>query len=334
MKTRKVGPYQVNDIGFGCMSLSHGYGSGPDEAYGIELLNRALDIGYNFFDTASLYGAGANEELLGKAIMHRRSEVVLASKCGLFFREGKKIISGRPEDIRRVCEDSLRRLNTDFIDLYYLHRRDFTVPIEESVGEMGRLLDEGKIGAIGLSEMSAETLRKGHKERTIAAIQTEYSLWSRNAEIAVLDACQELDIAFVAFSPLARGFLTGKLTEPARQLEENDIRHKMPRFNAENYPENLRLLNEYFRIAEKLNCTPAQLALAWVRYQRDFIIPIPGTKKRAYLEENIGAAPVEIDEVINSRLNALINQSTVKGRRYNEVQQKEIETERFEPALA
>lgn len=329
MKQRKLGQFEVSEIGFGCMNLSHAYGTGLPDEEGAAMLNRALDLGINFLDTAALYGGGKNEELLSRTVMHRRDEFVLASKCGMFLKDGKKTVGGTPEDVRRVCEESLQRLGVEVIDLYYLHRRDFNVPIEDSVGEMSRLVEEGKIQSIGLSECSAETLRKAHAVYPVAAMQTEYSLWTRNAEIAVLDACEELDVAFVAFSPLARGFLCGEITDPKAQLEEKDIRHNMPRFYPENYPKNLELLDEYMDIAKKVGCTPAQLALAWLLHQRENIIPIPGTKQMHHLEDDAGASGVSISEDVNTRLNALINQQTVTGTRYTAAQQTEIDTEEF-----
>jgi len=214
MKTRKLGPFTVNAIGLGCMSMSHAYGT-PDPVEAELTLHKALDIGYNFLDTAALYGFGKNEQLLGRVLKGRRNEFVLASKCGMFKGpDGKRQIDGRPEKIREVAEGALQRLQTDVIDLYYLHRRDFNVPIEDSIGEMKRLVEEGKVRTLGISEVSSDTLRAAHAVHPMTALQTEYSLWSRNAEISVLQTCRELGIAFVAFSPLARAYLTGKLTAP------------------------------------------------------------------------------------------------------------------------
>jgi aryl-alcohol dehydrogenase-like predicted oxidoreductase len=332
MQTRQVGPFEVNAIGLGCMSMSHAYGT-PDIAEAEKTLHKALDLGYNFLDTAALYGFGKNEELLGRVLKDRRSEYILASKCGLFkdAETGKRLIDASPEVIRKTCEDALTRLQTDVIDLYYLHRWDPHVPIEDSIGEMSRLLDEGKIRALGMSEVSAETLRKAHAVHPLAALQTEYSLWSRNAEIAVLDACKELGITFVAFSPLARQFLTGKLTDPESQLEEGDIRRKMPRFHKENYARNMLLIEEYRDIAYKVDCTPAQLALAWLLAQGEHIIPIPGTRHSNWAEENFNALAVTLDEDVLNEINALINQDTVVGNRYPDgVQGVEIDTEDFE----
>ncbi|MDC0598333.1 aldo/keto reductase [Gammaproteobacteria bacterium] len=329
MKTRKIGPFEVNAIGLGCMSMSHAYGT-PDVAEAEVALHKALDIGYNFLDTAALYGFGKNEELLGRVLKDRRTEYVLASKCGIFKNEeGKRVIDGRPETIKKTCEGALQRLNTEVIDLYYLHRWDKKVPIEDSVGAMADLVQEGKVQTLGLSEVSADTLRKAHAVHPITALQTEYSLWSRNAEIAVLDTCKELGTAFVAFSPLARAFLTGKLTDPATQLEDGDIRNHMPRFNAEHYPKNLELLAEYKTIADENSCSMAQLAIAWLLAKDDNIIPIPGTRHTAYVEENFGAMDVDLNADTMARLDALINQDTVSGPRYNAPTQEEINTEQF-----
>lgn len=329
MQTRKLGPFTVNAIGLGCMSMSHAYGT-PDPVEAERTLAAALDIGYNFLDTAALYGFGKNEELLGRVLKHRRKDYVLASKCGIWKgADGKREINGTPAKIREVAEGALQRLQTDVIDLYYLHRRDFNVPIEDSVGELSRLVEEGKVRTIGLSECSAETVRRAHAVHPLTALQTEYSLWSRNAEIAVLDECRKLGITFVAFSPLARAFLTGKLTDPKSQFEPADIRNHFPRFSADNYPKNLQLLAGYKTIAYEAGCTMAQLALAWVLAKASHIIPIPGTRHLAYAQENFGAIDVKLTEDQVVRLDALINQDTVAGPRYNAATQPEIDTEQF-----
>jgi hypothetical protein len=329
MQTRKLGPFTVNAIGLGCMSMSHAYGT-PDPVEAERTLAAALDIGYNFLDTAALYGFGKNEELVGRVLKGRRKEFILASKCGIWKgADGKREINGTPAKIREVAEGALKRLQTDVIDLYYLHRRDFNVPIEDSVGEMARLVEEGKVLTLGLSEVSASTLRKAHAVHPITALQTEYSLWSRNAEIAVLDACKELGIAFVAFSPLGRAYLTGKLSDPRTQLEAADIRNHFPRFNAENYPKNLQLLSGYKKIADEVGCTMAQLALAWVLAKGEHIIPIPGTRHLAYAQENFGAIDVKLSADQVARLDALINNDTVAGPRYSAAVQPEIDTEQF-----
>lgn len=328
MTKRKLGPFSVEAIGLGCMNLSHAYAAPPPKEYAVRLLNRALDIGYDFLDTAALYGLGANEALLAEAVGHRRNEYVLASKCGLVIRDGTRRIDSTPEASREVCEDSLRRLKTDVIDLYYLHRWDKKTPIEEAVGGLGRLVEEGKIKTIGLSEASADTLRKAHREFPVTAMQSEYSLWTRNPEIAVLDACRELGVTFVPFSPVGRGFLTSTPPDPAN-FAEKDIRRPMPRFNADNWPKNLALLSDYNAIAADAGCTPAQIALAWLLAQPGGLIPIPGTTSIEHMEENFGARNISLSAEILSRLDALINQHTVHGPRYPAHVQPEIDTEEF-----
>jgi aryl-alcohol dehydrogenase-like predicted oxidoreductase len=327
MHTRKLGPFDVTAISLGCMELSHAYGTPPDAAASTALLNRALDLGITHIDTAALYGFGANETLIGNALRGRRREYVLASKGGMYGNaQRKREIDGRGDTIKRNCDESLTRLQTDVIDLYYLHRWDKRVPIEESVGAMADLVKAGKVRAIGLSEVSAATVRKAHRVHPIAAVQTEYSLWTRNAEVAVLDACEELGIAFVAFSPLARGFLTGKLRDVST-LPAGDIRLNMPRFQSPHFAANLQLLDGLAAIAAEKGCTMGQLALAWLLAQRPFVIPIPGTTKIAHLEENIAAEKVRLDRETVERLDALINPRTVSGARYNDATTAEIDTE-------
>jgi len=322
--------FNTPGIGLGCMNLSHAYGSPLAEPEAIDALHAAFDMGYRHFDTATLYGGGRNETLVGKALREKRGSLFLASKCGMAIGQesGKKEIDGRPATIKAQCEASLRRLQTDHIDLYYLHRLDPNVAIEESVGALGDLVREGKIGAVGLSEVSAATLARAQREHPIAALQTEYSLWSRNAEIAVLEACRASGTAFVAFSPLARGFLANGLRDIAA-LEPKDIRNNMPRFNADNYPQNLQLLDEYLKISEAAECTPAQMALAWVRSRGDHIVPIPGTRYVEHMEENLSTGDVTLDEATLTALDKLINQNTVHGPRYSSAQQAEIDTEEF-----
>ncbi|MBB1487686.1 aldo/keto reductase [Oceanospirillum sediminis] len=316
-------------IGLGCMNLSHAYGTPPPEKDAERLLLTALDLGYNHLDTASLYGFGANESLLGKTLKSRRNEFILASKCVLFKDDlGKRILDARPETIRKTLEGSLQRLQTDVIDLYYLHRLDRNVPIEDSVGELSRMVEEGKIRNIGLSEMSAKTLRRAHEVHPIAAMQTEYSLWTRNPEIAVLETCRELGTKFVAFSPLGRAFLTGKLTDLSA-LAEKDLRRSMPRFEQGNYTRNLVLLDQVSRIAQEEGCTLAQLALAWVLGRGDHIIAIPGTTNPEHLKENFSAKDITLSASAFDRLDQIINQTTVSGPRYNADTQLEIDTEEF-----
>jgi len=326
MASRRIGPFAVTPIGLGCMSLSHAYGAPPDEATAAALLHRALDLGCNFLDTAALYGFGRNEALLGKVLKGRRNEYVLASKCGMTGVDGKRVIDGRPEMILKTCDESLARLQTDTIDLYYLHRWDKSVPIEESVGALADLVRAGKIRTIGLSEVSAATIGKAHAVHPIAAVQTEYSLWTRNPEIAVLDACRALGIAFVAFSPLARAFLTGKLTDVST-LAERDIRRHMPRFQPDTFAGNLKLLGGYAKLAREAGCTMAQLALAWLLARGPHIVPIPGTTRIEHFEENWAARNVPLDAPMLEKLDALINAATVRGARYNAATQAEIDTE-------
>lgn len=329
MRIRTLGPFDVSVLGLGCMSMSHAYGTPPDARASTDVLLRALDLGYTHFDTAALYGFGANESLLGEALHKWRGEFVLASKCGMFKGpDGKRQIDARPETLKRTCEDSLRRLRTDVIDLYYLHRWDKKVPIEDSIGALADLVRAGKVRAIGLSEVSAATLHKAHAVHPIAAVQTEYSLWTRNPEIKVLKACADLGAAFVAFSPLARGFLTGRLREIS-SLPPDDIRLRMPRFRGEHFRANLNLLHGFSAIARENDCTMAQLALAWVLARGSHVIAIPGTTKLSHLEENAGGADVSLDIDTIARLDRLINQETVSGPRYPPATQAEIDTEEF-----
>ena len=328
--TRTLGPFDVSAISLGCMSLSHAYGTPPDQSVGGDVLRKALDLGYTHFDTAALYGFGANETLIAGALGSRRNDFVRASKGGMFRNaEGKREIDGRPEVIRKNCEESLSRLQTDVIDLYYLHRWDRRVPIEESVGALAELVTEGKVRTIGLCEVSAPTIRRAHAVHPLAAVQSEYSLWTRNPEVAVLDACKELGITLVAFSPLARGFLTGTLRDMSA-FPAKDIRHNMPRFQVDHFPGNLQLLDGLAALAEESGHTMGNLALAWLLAQAPHIVPIPGTTRTDHLAENIGALHVQLDAATLERLNALINQRTVSGARYNEATQKEIDTEEVE----
>lgn len=328
MHMRRIGPFEVSAIGLGCMNLSHAYGTPPAPDAGARLLLRALELGVNHFDTAALYGFGANEELVGRVLKPHRARIVLASKCGMTGVDGKRVIDGRPQTLQRTCEESLRRLQTDVIDLYYLHRWDKKVPIEDSVGALADLVRAGKVRAIGLSEVSAATLRKAHAVHPIAALQNEYSVWTRNPEIAGLDACRALGVALVAFSPLARGFLTGTLRD-VTAFEEKDIRRQMPRFAPDNYAANLRLLDGFGALAREAGCTPAQLALAWLLARGDHVVPIPGTRSTAHLEENVAAADIELPAEVVTRIDALINRQTVAGARYNAATQAEIDTEEF-----
>ncbi len=326
---RRINGHATNPIGLGCMSLSWAYGGRPSDADGIRLLHRAIDIGYDHFDTARLYGLGHNETLVGEALKGRRDNVFLASKMGIFASGDKRGIDCSPATIRSELEVSLRLLQTDHIDLYYLHRRDFSVPIEESVGALADLVREGKIGGIGLSEMSADTLRRAASVHPVAAMQTEYSPWTRQAEIAVLHACRELGTTFVAFSPVARGVLANGVHDPAA-LEEKDIRRAMPRFSAENWPKNHALALAFNRIAEREGVTPAQLSLAWVLSRGEHVVAIPGTGKIAHLEENIARWDWEIPAAVAAEIDALINQHTVSGHRYAGAMLPTIDTEDFD----
>lgn len=331
LPTRALGPFQVSAISLGCMNLSHAYGEPASFETSQNILHRALDLGVTMFDTAALYGFGANEILVGKVLSPHRHKFTLASKCGMTGIDGKRVIDGRPATIKRTCEEALKRLQTDVIDLYYLHRLDKGVPIEESLGAMADLVREGKIRAIGLSEMSAATLRRAHAVHPIAAMQTEYSLWTRNPEIAVLDACKMLGVAFVAFSPLARAFLTGTLRDVSN-LNAKDLRVTMPRFQPAAYAVNLKLLDGYKTIADEVGCTMGQLALAWLLAKGEHIIPIPGTTRLAHLEENVAACHVMLSADVMTRLDRLINQHTVVGARYTPAAQADAETEEFEKA--
>ena len=333
MTTRRIGPFTTSPIGLGCMNLSHAYATPPAAQDAERLLLGALDAGVTLFDTAALYGFGANETLLGRVLKAHRSKIILCSKggmAGVQFDDGvKRVIDGRPEAIRRNCEDSLRRLQTEVIDVYTLHRWHKRVPIEDSVGEMGRLVVRGWVRALGLSEVSAPTLLRAHAVHPIAAVQTEYSLWTRNPEIAVLQACKDIGAAFVAFSPLARAYLTGTLTDPAT-LQPKDLRLGMPRFETAAYAANLKLLTPYLRIAREAGCTPAQLALAWTLRRGEHVLPIPGTTQPAHLRENLGALDVVLGDVTMAQLDALFQPGAISGNRYNAQSQAEVDTERFD----
>lgn len=323
---RTIGGLAVSAIGLGCMNLSHAYDITPSEADAARLLNHALDAGITFLDTAALYGSGANEKLLGKAVSHRRKEFVLASKCVLGMFDGKRGLDGRPEAVTRTLEEALVHLRTDFIDLYYMHRLDRNVPIEDTVGALSRAVEAGKIGAIGLSEMSAATIRRAHAVHPIAAIQSEYSPWVRNPEVAVLDCCRELGIGFVAFSPVARGFLTGTMND-FPTFAEGDIRIAMPRFQEPNFSHNMTLARRFNVIAADAGITPAQLSLAWVMAQGENIVPIPGTRSIAHLDENVGAAALRLSPAQIAAVDAIFAPGAVHGPRYAPALQAQIDTE-------
>jgi aryl-alcohol dehydrogenase-like predicted oxidoreductase len=333
MKQRHLGPLTVSAIGLGCMNLSHAYGPPVSPEQAEKVLLTALDAGVTLFDTAALYGFGANETLLGRVLKQHRRKFTLASKCGMqgvTQADGKpaRVIDGRPETIKQTCEDALRRLQTDVIDLYYLHRWDKKVPIEDSVGALSDLVRQGKIQTIGLSEVSALTLRKAHAVHPIAAVQTEYSLWTRNPEIAVLDACKDIGAAFVAFSPVGRGFLCGAPIDVSA-LDAKDIRRAMPRFAQASNEANQKLLAPYKALADQAGCTPSQLALAWLLHKSPHIIPIPGTTRVAHLMDDLGADAIQLSPETLSAVEALINQKTVTGDRYNAQANSEVDTEVF-----
>ena len=333
MQQRQLGPFTVSAIGLGCMNICHAYNPPVPEAQAERLLLAALDDGVTHFDTAALYGFGASEAIVGKVLGPHRSRFTLASKCGMHGEDLKgdgqlvRVIDGRPATLRASCEASLKRLRTDVIDLFYLHRWDKAVPIEESVGALGDLVRAGKIRAVGLSEVSAKTLRKAHAEHPIAAVQTEYSLWTRNPEIAVLDACREIGAAFVAFSPTARAFLATDLN-PA-SFDPKDIRRAMPRFASPHWEANKRLLPAYRALAQEVGCTPVQLALAWLLHKAPHILPLPGTTSIEHLHENNAADGVRLSADVMQRVEALINQQTVSGNRYSEQSNREVDTEVF-----
>jgi aryl-alcohol dehydrogenase-like predicted oxidoreductase len=329
MRVRRIGSREVSELGFGCMSLSHAYGVPPDRETAQGVLRAAVELGITHFDTAALYGFGRNEELVGATLEPFRERIVLASKCGMTGVDGKRVIDGRPETLKRTCHESLERLKTDYIDLYYLHRWDKKVPIEDSVGALADMARAGHIRAIGLSEVSAAMLRKAHAVHPIAAVQSEYSLWTRNPEVALLNACRELRIALVAFSPLGRGFLAGGIRDPAT-LNDKDIRRSMPRFQTPHFERNLALLEGLESLSQEARCTKAQLALAWLLFKAPFVAPIFGTTSVEHLTENVGALSVQFPPDVLVRVETLINAATVSGARYSSQTQAEIDTE--EPA--
>ena len=318
----------VNPIGLGCMNLSHAYGVPPSGQEAQTLLLKALDLGYTHLDTATLYGFGNNETLLGNSLKKQRQHFFLASKCGMGGVDGKRVIDGHPRTLRRQIDESLQRLQTDVIDLYYLHRFDKRIPIEESVGEMGRMVEAGKVRFLGLSEVSAATIHQAHATHPIAAVQNEYSLWTRNPELGSIQACQDIGATLVAFSPVARGFLGNELHDTS-SLPANDIRLGMPRFQAGHFAANLKLLQGHAALADEAGCTPAQLALYWVLAQADNIVAIPGTTHLQHLADNIAESELNISADILNRASQLINQQTVAGSRYPAATQAEIDTEGF-----
>jgi aryl-alcohol dehydrogenase-like predicted oxidoreductase len=320
MKTRKLGKQGpvVSTLGLGCMGMSEFYGA-SDEAESVATIHRALALGVNFLDTADMYGVGKNEELVGRAIRGRRDQVILATKFGNVRGPNGEFlgVNGRPEYVRQACEASLRRLGVQHIDLYYQHRVDASTPIEETVGAMAALVREGKVRFLGLSEAAAATIRRACKVHPITALQTEYSLWSREPEGEILQTCRQLGIGFVAYSPLGRGFLTGRFKVP-EDIPADDWRRRHPRFEGENFERNLHLAATVKQIAEEIACMPAQLALAWVLAQDQEIVPIPGTKHIRYLEENVGALKVSLTDEQLRRLDAAFPLGATAGARYHE----------------
>ncbi|KCZ93862.1 aldo/keto reductase [Hyphomonas johnsonii] len=325
---RKLGSDTVYPVGLGCMNLHHGYGPPTDEADAAALLHEALDLGYNFLDTATIYGFGRNETLIGKTLKARQGEFLQASKCVLLFDGKKRMIDARPDSIKTACEASLKRLQRETIDLYYMHRPDPKVPIEDSMGAMADLVKEGKIRMVGLSEMGEGLLRRAHAVHPVSAMQSEYSLLTRNPEIAVLDACRELGVTFVPFSPVGRGYLADNPPAPA-DYHEADMRRIFPRWTEPYWTQNQALLKQAQAIAGDLGCTMSQLAIAWTLAKDAACVPIPGTTSRQHLKDNFLAADLSLSSDVMAALDTLFQPEAVKGPRYSPAAQASVDTEQF-----